>query len=93
MTINTLFLDFASEDTKVVYTMDNLYHQMQRIADTVRGGEGRRRDERGGKRRRGEGRGGEGRGEVRVLPLLTKLTSANFTKYFSRAQAECFVIL
>ena len=82
MTINTLFLDFANEDTKVVYSMDNLYHQMQRIADTVRGGEGRGGEGRGEEGTRGVGRGGEGRGEVRVLPLLTKLTSTNFTKHF-----------
>lgn len=35
-TIKTLFLDFDNKDNMMVYTMDGLYHQLQRIADTVR---------------------------------------------------------
>ena len=34
--INSLFLDFDSKDTMMVYSMDDLYHLIQRIADTVR---------------------------------------------------------
>ena len=49
-TINHLFLDFSSTDRMVVYSMDELYHQIQRVADTVRtGGRG---GNRGGSERR-----------------------------------------
>ena len=34
-TIHTLFVDSAGEDNVVVYTMDEFYHQMERIAHTV----------------------------------------------------------
>ena len=47
-----------------VYTMDELYHQMQRIADTVRR-EGRERGEREGSERGGRERGGEREGKGR----------------------------
>ena len=38
--INSLFLDFGCDDSgdKVVYSMDELYHQIERVADTVRRG-------------------------------------------------------
>ena len=35
-TINSLFLDFDSEDSMTVHSIDDLYHQIQRISDTVR---------------------------------------------------------
>ena len=35
-TINALFLDHDSKDNMKVYSMNDLYHQIQRINDTVR---------------------------------------------------------
>ena len=52
--INSLFLDFGRDDSKVVYSMDELYHQIQRVADTVRRTQGGEEREEGGRE------GGEG---------------------------------
>ena len=35
-TINTLFLDVDDRGSMTVFSIDDLYHQIQRIADTVR---------------------------------------------------------
>ena len=43
-TFNHIFLDFGCRDSNVVYSMDDLYHQIQRIADMVRRGEGIREE-------------------------------------------------